>query len=71
MFEYGKGISTTFYESNKTTKESSNKKKKMIGNIKANIGRGRILQKPKELRLVAFTDSDYVNDEEDRKSITR
>ena len=43
----------------------------MIGNIKANIGRGRILQKPKELRLVAFTDSDYVNDEEDRKSITR
>ena len=41
----------------------------MIGYIKSDIGKGRILQKPKEFRLIAFTDSDYANDE-DRISIT-
>ena len=42
---------------------------RLIGYIKGSIGRGRLLKKPKELRIVAFTDSDYANGE-DRKSIT-
>ena len=37
--------------------------------IKSDIGKGRILQKPKEFRIVAFMDSDYANNE-DRKSVT-
>ena len=42
---------------------------RLIGYIKGIIGKGRLLKKPKELRIVAFTDSDYANGE-DRKSIT-
>ena len=41
----------------------------MIGYIKANIGKGRLLRKPSELRIVAYTDSDYANDDK-RKSVT-
>ena len=40
----------------------------LIGYFKLDIGNGRILQYPKELRLVAFMDYDYANDE-NRKSI--
>ena len=61
-------ISTTFYESDNTTMES-------IDNVDRSYQiehkKGQILRKPKELRLVVFTDSDYANDEKDRKSITR
>ena len=42
---------------------------RLIGYIRSDIGKGRILRKPKELRLIAFTESDYTNDE-DRKSVT-
>ena len=42
---------------------------RLVGYIKRNIGKGRLLKKPKELRIVAFTDSDYANGE-DRKSVT-
>ena len=35
---------------------------RLIDYIKLYIGKGRILQKPKELRLIAFTDSDYAYD---------
>ena len=41
----------------------------LIGYIKSDIRKGRILPKPKELRVVAFTDSDCANNE-DRKSVT-
>ena len=40
-----------------------------MGYTKRNIDKGRLLKKPKELRIVAFTDSDYANGE-DRKSVT-
>ena len=53
---------------NNPTKQHWNALKRLIGYIKSNIGKGRILLKPKELRLVAFTDSDYANNE-DRKSV--
>ena len=43
---------------------------RLIGRIKLNIGKGRFLQRPKELRLAASTDSEYTNDEKNRKSIT-
>ena len=42
---------------------------RLIGYIKANIGKGRFLMKPNELRIIAYTDSDYANNDE-RKSIT-
>ena len=42
---------------------------RVIGYIKASIGKGRFLGKPTELRIVAYTDSDYANDDE-RKSVT-
>ena len=54
---------------NNPTKQYWKALTRLIGYIKSDIGKGRILQKPKELRLIAFTDSDYRNDE-DRKSIT-
>ena len=40
-----------------------------MGYIKENIGKDRLLKQPKEMKIVAFTDSDYVNGE-DRKSVT-
>ena len=42
---------------------------RLVGYIKGTIGKGRLLRKPKEMRIVAFTDSDYANGE-DRKSVT-
>ena len=54
---------------NNPTKQHWKALTRLIGYIKLDIGKGRILRKPKELRLVAFTDSDYGNNE-DRKSIT-
>ena len=42
---------------------------RLVGYIKGNIGKGRLLKQPKEMRIVAFTDSDYANGE-DRKSVT-
>ena len=42
---------------------------RLVGYIKGTIGRGRLLKKPKEMRIIAFTDSDYANGE-DRKSVT-
>ena len=41
---------------------------RLIGYIKSDIWKSRILRKPKELGLVAFMDSDYANNE-DRKSV--
>ena len=41
---------------------------RVIGYIKANMEKGRFLRKPKELRIVAYTDSGYANDDK-RKSI--
>ena len=54
---------------NNPTKQHWKALTQLIGYVKSDIGKGRILQKPKELRLIVFMDSDYVNDE-DRKSIT-
>ena len=42
---------------------------RLVGYIKGNIGKGRLLKKPKEIQIVAFTDSDFAN-REDRKSVT-
>ena len=42
---------------------------RVIGYIKANIGKGRFLRIPSELRIIAYTDSDYANDAK-RKSVT-
>ena len=42
---------------------------KLIGHIKSNIGKGRILQEPKEFRFVTSTDPNYANDEDNRESI--
>ena len=41
----------------------------MIGYIKTSIGKGRFLRKQTELKIVAYTDSDYANDDK-RKSVT-
>ena len=54
---------------NNPTKQHWKALTRLIGYIKSDIGKGRILQKPKELRLIAFTDSDYANDK-DRQSVT-
>ena len=42
---------------------------RLIGYTKAKIGKGRLLRKSEELRIVAYTDADYANNNE-RKSIT-
>jgi len=42
---------------------------RLVGYIKGSIGKGRLLRKPKEMKIVAFTDSYYAN-REDRKSVT-
>ena len=49
---------------NNPTKQHWKALTRLIGCIKSDIGKGRILQTPKELRIVAFTDSDYANDED-------
>ena len=54
---------------NNPTKQNWKVLTRLIGYIKSDIRKGRIIRKLKELRIVAFTDSDYTNDE-DRKSIT-
>ena len=54
---------------NNPTKQNWKTLTQLIGCVKSNIGKGRVLRKPKELRLVAFTDSEYANNE-DKKSIT-
>ena len=51
------------------TKQHWKKLTRVIGYIKANIGKGRFLKKSTELRIVAYTDSDYPNDDK-RKSVT-
>ena len=42
---------------------------RLMGYIKGTIGKGRILRRPKEMRVIAFIDSDYASGE-DRKSVT-
>ena len=42
---------------------------RVIGYIKANIGKERFLRKPTELRIVAYMDADYANDDK-RNSVT-
>ena len=54
---------------NNPTKQHWKTSTQLIGYIESDIGKGRILRKPKKLSLVAFTDSDYANNE-DRKSTT-
>ena len=42
---------------------------KIVGYIKGRINRGKVMRRPKELRVVAWGDSDYAKSD-DRKSIT-
>ena len=41
---------------------------RLVGYLKTRIGTGKIMKKPKELRVVGWSDSDYAK-KEDRKSI--
>ena len=67
MFKSSARVSKKFFSH--PTKQHWKALIRVIGYIKANIEKVRYLRKPTELRIVAYTDSDYANDAK-RKSVT-